>query len=102
MNTVIFVGRLTADPQSKQINENTTVTAFRLAVRRSYKNAQGEYDADFIPCECYGKAAEIAAAYAKKGKLVGVRGSLRTYTKKDADGQQSSGLTVRVDDITLL
>ena len=102
MNTVIFVGRLTADPQCKQINEDTTVAAFRLAVRRSYKNAQGEYDADFIPCECFGKAAEIAATYAKKGKLVGVRGSLRSYSKKGEDGQQSSGLSVRVDDITLL
>ena len=48
MNKVILMGNLTKDPERRTTESGTSVTSFRIAVTRNYKNASGEYDADFI------------------------------------------------------
>ena len=49
-----------------------------LAVNRGYKNQNGEYDTDFIPCVLWRGVAENAAEYCHKGDLIGIRGRLET------------------------
>lgn len=87
MNKVTLVGRLTRDPETKYSqNENTTaITRFSIAVNRKFKNKEGNYDADFPGCVCYGKTAEFVNKYFKKGMAIGVVGRLATgnYTNKD-------------------
>lgn len=77
MNLNVYVGRLTKDVAVDQVN-NSEVAKFTLAVKREYRNAEGSYDADFIPVEAWNNYANIAKKYLKKGTLVGVTGRLET------------------------
>lgn len=84
-NRSILIGRLTADPELTTTPNGKNVCSFRLAVSRGYKDDDGNFPADFIPCVAWGKTAENLAAYFAKGKAIGVEGALqsRDYTGKD-------------------
>jgi single-strand DNA-binding protein len=84
MNRVILVGRLTKDPELRYTPNGKAVVSFSLAVKRQFKNAQGEYEADF-PNVVQWNGAENTANYTKKGSLVGVDGRLatRSYVGQD-------------------
>ena len=86
MNKVILVGRLTKDPENRTSGD-TTVTRFSVAVNRNFKNANGEYEADFPNCIAFGKTAEFVEKYFKKGDAIGITGRLQTgsYTNKNGD-----------------
>lgn len=85
MNKVILIGRTTQDIELKRMTNGNEVTTFNIAVNRSFKNANGEYDTDFFPCVAFKKLAETISRYVKKGDLVGIEGRLqaRNYTDKD-------------------
>ena len=70
MNKIILLGRLTKDPEVRYTQgDNATATArFSIAVNRKFKNAEGNYDADFINCVCFGKTAEFVEKYFHKGE----------------------------------
>lgn len=90
MNKVILIGRLTADPEIKYSTEigsvnQATVARYRLAVDRRFKK-EGQPDADFISCVTFGKSAEFAEKYLKKGKKIAVVGRIQTGNY-DKDGQ---------------
>ena len=74
MNKVILSGRLAADPDTKIINK-TSVTTFTVAVRRNYKNKDGEYESDFIRCEAWGKTGKTIEEYFTKGSAIELIGS---------------------------
>ena len=59
------------------------MASFTLAVNKDFKNADGNYDADFINCVAFGQQAEIISKYVRKGDKFGVTGKLstRTYEK---------------------
>lgn len=82
INNVVLTGRLTKDVELKYYNGEKSVCYFTIAVNRNYKNANGEYDADFINCKAYRNTAEYLAKYCNKGDLVGVVGSIE-ITEKD-------------------
>ena len=77
MNKVILVGRLTKDPELRRNQNNSAVCRYTLAVDR------GKDKTDFPRCVAFGKAAEFADKYFKKGMRVAVSGRLETgsYTK---------------------
>lgn len=86
MNKVILLGRLTRDPESRWAQKNgsqeqTCVVRFTLAVDRRGRD-QG---ADFISCVVFGKSAENAEKYLKKGSKIALSGRIQTgsYTNKD-------------------
>ena len=87
MNKVVLVGRLTRDPEIRYSQgENATATArFSVAVNRRFKNAEGNYDADFINCVVFGKSAEFTERYFRQGMRVTVCGRIQTgsYTNRD-------------------
>lgn len=78
MNKAIFTGNLTRDPETKVMSNGKPRTVFTLAVTRSYANAQGQYDADFIQITCYDKRAEIAEKHLSKGRKVLVETHVKT------------------------
>ena len=81
INNVVLTGRLTKDVELKYYNGEKSVCYFTIAVNRNYKNANGEYDADFINCKAYRNTAEYLAKYCNKGDLVGVVGSIEINEK---------------------
>ena len=89
MNKVILSGRLTKDPELRytQSNEPLAIARYTLAVNRRFKR-DGEQDADFIPCVAFGKAAEFAERYFKKGRMVCVSGRIQVRSYDDKDGNK--------------
>ena len=67
MNQVGLVGRITKDPELRYYNEKRPYAVFTLAINRSYKNNQGNVDADFIQCTAWGRLAETIAKHCGKG-----------------------------------
>lgn len=86
MNRVILIGRLTRDPDITFANNNdkTCIARYTLAVDRRYVKEGGQ-ETDFIPCVCFGKSAEWADRYLRKGIKMAVTGRIQTgsYTNKD-------------------
>ena len=78
LNQVVIVGRLVRDPEVRETEEGKKVTNITLAVPRSYKNMDGEYDTDFINCTLWAGVAESTTEYCHKGDLLGIRGRLQT------------------------
>ena len=87
MNKVILIGRLTKDPEVKfSQGDNSTATArFSVAVNRKFKNAEGNYEADFINCVSFNKTAEFVEKFFHKGDMIALVGRIQTgsYTNKD-------------------
>lgn len=90
MNEVCLVGRLTADPELKQSGEHS-YCRFTVAVDR-----RGQEGADFIPCVTFGKTAEGAAQWLKKGVRVALDGRISTSSYTDKDGQKRNSWSVSV------
>lgn len=90
MNKVIVVGRLTRDPEIKYTTGEsaTAIARFSLAVNRKFKNAEGEYEADFINCIAFGKTAEFVEKYFNKGMAMGIAGRIQTGSYTNKDGQK--------------
>lgn len=83
MNQIILMGRLTKDPETRGEGENI-VARYTLAVDRRTKK-DGQPEADFINCVVFGKSAEFASKYLKKGTKIALSGRLQTgsYTNKE-------------------
>lgn len=77
LNQVIIVGRLVEKPIVKENENGKKISIITLAVPRSYKNVNGEYDTDFIKCTLCNGIAENTAEYCYKGDLIGVKGKLQ-------------------------
>lgn len=100
INSVVLVGRLTADVELKEVGEGKVVN-FSVAVPRSYKKEDGTQDVDFISCSIWGGQAENMKEYCKKGDLVGIRGELMTSTY-EKEGQKHYKTEVRVNKMSYL
>lgn len=85
LNQVVLVGRLVRDPELLESEGGKNYTNITLAVPRSYKNQDGNYDADFIDCRLWSVIAENTSEFCKKGDLLGVKGRIesRVYEKEN-------------------
>ena len=104
MNSVNLIGRLTTDVVLKKItvkDKDFIVADFGLAVQRRFKNKFGVYDADFIYCVLYGKAAETFAKFVKKGQRIGLEGSF-VSSLYDKNGETRSIIRLRVNHFDFL
>ena len=84
MNNLVFlIGRLTKDCELKNNEKGLDICKFNIAVTRSFKNSNGNYDTDFISCTTFSQTAKTMAHYCKKGDLIGVFGRIqvRDYEK---------------------
>lgn len=101
LNQVVLVGRITREPEVKELDDGKKVSNITLAVSRSYKNEEGIYETDFIDCTLWNSIATNMFEYCKKGDVVGVRGSLRT-DNYEKDGKLMSKLNLIAERITFL
>lgn len=100
MNKVILMGRLTRDPETRytQSAEPLAVTKYAIAVNRRFKK-EGEPDADFFNCTVFGKAAEFAEKYFKKGQMIAISGRIQNRSWDDPQTGQKRFMTdILVDD----
>lgn len=95
MNQVFIHGRLTRDPEIRYTSgENSTAVAkYGIAVNRPGKDK----GADFFDCTAFGKNAEFAEKYLKKGTAILIQGSLRQDTWTDKNGQKRSSVGIIVE-----
>jgi len=89
MNKVILIGRVTKNIELKTTTSGKSVASFTLAVTRDRKNADGNYDADFINCVAFGQQAETIGKYVCKGDRFGVDGKINTRTYDRQDGSKA-------------
>ena len=97
MNKIVLVGRLTKDPEVRSTSAGFTTANFTVAVNRRFKNKDGQYDADFLPCVAFRSTAEFIGKYFKKGSLIGVEGSVQTRSYDAQDGTKRYVTEVNVE-----
>ena len=102
MNQVVLVGRLTSDPEIRELTDGTYRTTIRIAVSRDYKNLEGNNDADFVKCVLWNGIAGATKNYCHKGDLVGIRGKLQSYNFETSEKEYRSALEVIVEKITFI
>lgn len=103
MNKVILMGRLTRDPEvrysqgTNSRGESTAIARYSLAVDRRFKR-DGEPDADFFNCTCFGRNAEFAEKYLRKGIKILVTGRIQNDNYQNREGQMVYSVQVMVDE----
>ena len=99
INAVNLVGRAGREPDVRYFESGSTVANFTLAVNRRSRNEEP----DWFNLEIWGKQAQIAADYVRKGSLIGITGSLKIDSWKDKNtGEDRSKPVIRVDRLSLL
>lgn len=83
LNQTVIVGRLVRDPELRETENGKKVSNITLAIPRSFKNARGEYETDFIDITLWSGIAENTAEYCEKGDLLGVKGRLQSTEIED-------------------
>lgn len=88
INNTVLVGRLTKDAELRYTPSNVAVATFTLAVNRTFKNENGDREADFINCVMWRQQAENLANWCKKGALIGITGRIQTRSYDNQQGQR--------------
>lgn len=102
VNNVVLIGRITRDIEVNMSTTGTQVCRFTLAVNRNRKNANGEYDADFISCVAFGQTAQFMSQYIRKGYQVSVTGRIQTGSYENQQGQRVYTTDVIVESLNNL
>ncbi|HFN8846822.1 TPA: single-stranded DNA-binding protein [Staphylococcus aureus] len=102
LNRIVLVGRLTKDPELRSTPNGVNVGTFTLAVNRTFTNAQGEREADFINVVVFKKQAENVKNYLSKGSLAGVDGRLQTRSYDNKEGRRVFVTEVVADSVQFL
>ena len=101
LNQIVIVGRLVRDPELRETDGGKKVTNITLAVPRSYKNLNGEYETDYIDCVLWTGIAENTTEYCKKGDIVGVKGRMQSNSY-EKDGETRFSTDVIAEKVTFL
>lgn len=102
INKVFLIGHLTRKPELRYTQSNTPVASFSLAVNRTYANAEGEREADFINIVVWRKQAENVGKYLDKGSKVAIDGSIQTRKYQDNDGNNKIAFEVIANNVEFL
>ncbi|HSN42150.1 MAG TPA: single-stranded DNA-binding protein [Burkholderiales bacterium] len=104
VNKVILIGNLGADPETRYLPSGDAVTNIRIATTDTWKDKSGEKQehTEWHRVAFFGKLAEIAGEYLKKGSPVYVEGRIRTRKWQDKDGQDRYSTEIVADRMQLL
>lgn len=104
VNKVILIGNLGADPETRYLPSGDAVTNIRIATTDAWKDKNGEKQehTEWHRVAFFGKVAEIAGEYLKKGSPVYVEGRIRTRKWQDKDGQERYSTEIVADRMQLL
>ena len=97
LNHIILQGRLTREPELRQITQDAVALNFSIACDRDYVDkASGERETDFVDCVAYRSTAEFIAKYFTKGSMIIVDGRLCVRNWRDKDGFKRRTTEIRV------
>lgn len=98
MQKWIGIGNTTRDVELATTNNGKTVARFSVAVKRNYRNKDGEYDSDFFNCVAYGGLADTCGKYLSKGRKCSIVGRVQidSYEK---DGQKRYSTNIIVEEL---
>ena len=99
MNKVILQGNLCKDPEMKYLDNGTALAKTSIAVRRRFKNKNGENETDFFNLVAFGKTAEFLNTWFVKGQQVIVSGELNTRSWENDEGKKQYATDVKVDEV---
>ena len=102
INRFVGVGRLTKDPEFRTTPSGISIANFTLACNRSFKNKNGEQEADFINVVTFRKQAENVNNHLNKGSLVGIDGRIQTRNYENKEGQRIFVTEVVADSVQFL
>jgi single-strand DNA-binding protein len=105
VNKVIIVGNLGKDPETRYMPSGSAVTNLRIATTESWKDKQsGEQQerTEWHAVAMFGRLAEIAAEYLRKGSQVYIEGKLRTRKWQDKEGKDRYTTEIVADDMQML
>jgi single-strand DNA-binding protein len=102
MNKVIEIGRNVKDIELRQTSSGTSAVEFSIAVKRAFKNANGEYESDFFNCVAFSKLAETISRYVKKGDMIAVEGRLQTRNYTNREGNKVYVTEIIVENVEFL
>ena len=105
VNKVIIVGNLGADPETRYLPSGDAVTSIRVATTDRWKDKQtGEMQeaTEWHSISFFGKLAEIASQYLKKGSQVYVEGKLQTRKYTDKNGVEKFATSIKADTMQML
>ena len=102
MNKVIIIGRNTKDIELRQTTAGTSAVEFSVAVKRTFKSANGEYESDFINCVAFKNTAELISRYVGKGDMVCVVGRLQTRNYTNKEGRKIYVTEIVVEEVEFL
>ena len=103
LNQVTLMGNLTRDPELRQTPNGQNVCSFSLALNRSYRDANGEWQeaTDYIDIVAWGPLGERVSQYLSKGRRCLVQGRLQSRSWEQ-EGQKRSKVEVLANDVTFL
>ena len=99
LNKAQLLGRLIATPELKTTTNGISVTQFRIAVQRNFKNKSGTYDSDFLNVVAWRGTAQLVCKYFDKGDLIVVEGSIQSRSYVDKDGNKRTAVEILADGI---
>ena len=99
MNKIILVGRLTKDPEVRSTSAGFSTANFTVAVNRNFKNKDGNYDADFLPCVAFRNTADFVSKFFKKGNMISLEGRVQTRSYDAQDGSKRYVTEVVVENV---
>jgi single-strand DNA-binding protein len=105
INKVILIGNLGQDPDTKYMPSGSAVTNLRIATTEVFKNkesGQSEERTEWHSVAMFGRLAEIAGEYLRKGSQVYIEGRLRTRKWQDKQGQDRYSTEVIADEMQML
>lgn len=102
INRVILVGRLTKDPEYRQTQSGVSTATFTLAVNRTFKNKNGEREADFINVVVFRQQADNVNNYLSKGQLAGVDGRIQSRSYENQEGRRIFVTEIVADSVQFL
>ena len=104
VNKVILIGNVGRDPETKYMSDGSAVCNLTLATTRRYKDKSGQQqsDTEWHRVSLFGRLAEIAEKYVKKGDPLFVTGRLRTRKYTARDGSEKQQTEVIAEEIQLL
>jgi len=104
VNKVILIGNLGADPETRYLPSGDAVTNIRIATTENWKDKSGDKQehTEWHRISFFGRLAEIAGEYLKKGSPVYVEGRIRTRKWQDKEGQDRYSTEIVADRMQLL
>lgn len=101
INKAILIGNLTRDPEKRALPNGTVVTSLSLATNRVWKDREGnkQESTDYHNVVVFGRPAETAAQYLKKGQSVYVEGRIQTRSWDDKDGSKKYRTEIVADGV---